>query len=133
MNLSRGGLGDAVRRVTKYEYEWHNDVPLYPHAMVLTDETCCLAGPPRFDEEATSHFLRSSRTDRFALEPPLQDAVDTLEGEKGGVLISVDKVTGETLGTCRLASSPVFDGMIAANGRLLIALKDGSVVCLQEE
>jgi hypothetical protein len=72
MNLGRGGLDDVVRRIMKYEYDWHADVPLYPHAMLLTDTACWLAGPPRFAEDKTSEFLATSRTDRFALNPLLK-------------------------------------------------------------
>jgi hypothetical protein len=134
MNLtSHGGLGETVRRVTKYEYTWRKDVPLYPHAMLLTDKTFHVAGPPKFDEEATARRLSTSRTDRFELDPLLKDAVDTFEGRKGGLVLAVDKGTGETLAECRMPSSPVFDGMIAAGGRLFLALKDGSVLCLEGE
>jgi hypothetical protein len=130
MNLGRSGLGDAVRKVTKYEYRWHRDVALYPNAMLLTDKAFWLAGPARFDEEATRRHLGTTRTDRFELAPFVQDAVDTMEGKKGGRLLAVDKSQGTTLADCPLPSSPVFDGMIAAHGKLLVALKDGSVVCL---
>jgi len=134
MNLtSHGGLGETVRRVTKYEYAWHHDVPLYPQAMLLTDKTFHVAGPPKFDEDATAWRLSTSRTDRFELDPLLKDAVDTFEGKKGGLVLAVDKRTGQTLGECRIPSSPVFDGMIAAGGKLFLALTDGSVLCLAGE
>jgi len=47
----------------------------------------------------------------------------------------VNLVVAESLGAipmaeCQLESPPVFDGMIAANGRLYIATMDGRVICL---
>jgi hypothetical protein len=35
------------------------------------------------------------------------------------------------LAEVKLPSSPVFDGLIAAGGKLLLSLKDGSVLCLK--
>jgi len=133
MQLSRGNRSqvDAIRRIVKYEYTWHEDVSLYPHAMLLTDKTFWLAGPPKFDEDATSQRLSTTRTDRYPLEPLLQDAVDTFAGRKGGVLWAVDKAIGTKLAEVSLPSSPVFDGLIAAGGRLFVSLKDGSVICLE--
>jgi hypothetical protein len=126
----RAGVGDAIRRITKYDFTWQEDVPLYPQAMLLTEKTFFLAGPPRFNEEQATLYLGTSRTDRFQLDPFLQDALDTFEGKKGGVLCVVDKTSGERLAEFQLPAPPVFDGMIAAAGRLFLALKDGSVTCL---
>jgi hypothetical protein len=131
MQLTRGELGDAIRRITKYEYTWQQEAPLYPNAMLLTDDTFFVAGPPRFDEKATARRLSTSRTDRYPWEPLLQDAMDTFEGRKGGVLCAVDKADGTQRAEVQLPSSPVFDGLIAARGRLFLSLKNGSVVCLQ--
>ncbi len=123
-------VGDAIRRITKYDFTWQKQVPLYPQAMLLAGDTFVFAGPPRFDEEQTTEYLAASRTDRFPLDPVPQEALDTFEGRKGGILCAVDKTDGRELAQRKLPSPPVFDGMIAAAGKLLIALKDGSVVCL---
>jgi len=132
MNLtgSRNSLADAIRKTVKYEYGWQKDVPLYVQAMVLTDKMFLIAGPPRFNEQETGQYLKTSRTDSFQLNPLLKHALDTFEGRKRGVLLATDKSNGEKLAEFELPSSPVFDGMIAANGRLFISLMDGSVVCL---
>ncbi|MHC4401407.1 MAG: outer membrane protein assembly factor BamB family protein [Planctomycetota bacterium] len=127
----KGTVKDAIRRLTKYEFAWHNEAPLYPHAMLLTDDAFFVAGPPRFDEEATTRRLAASGTDRFRLDPLLETALDTFAGRRGGVLCAVDKATGRILAELRLPSSPVFDGMIAADGKLFLALKDGSIVCMK--
>jgi hypothetical protein len=36
---------------------------------------------------------------------------------------------GKVLGEYSLEAEPVFDGMVAAYGKLYLSLKDGSVVC----
>jgi hypothetical protein len=126
----KSGPGDAIRRITKYEYTWQKDVPLYPQAMLLTDKTFFVAGPVRFNEEQTTQYLTTSRTDRFQLDPIPQNALDSFEGKKGGVLCAVSKSDGRKLAELKLPSSPVFDGMIAADGKLFLSLKDGSVICM---
>jgi hypothetical protein len=126
----KGDLGDVIRKIVKYDFTWQKDVPLYPQAMLLAGDTFFLAGPPRFDEEQTAEHLATSRTDRFPLDPLAQQALDAFEGKKGGVLYAANKSNGQELAKIRLPSSPVFDGMIAAGGKLVLALEDGSVVCL---
>jgi len=133
MNLisSRNDLADAIRTVVKYEYTWQKDVPLYGQAMVLANKTFFIAGPARFNEQETQQYLVTARTDSFQLNPLLKDALDTFEGRKDSLLLATDKVTGQMLAEFKLPSSPVFDGMIAANGRLFLALKNGCVVCFE--
>ncbi|MCK4786124.1 MAG: hypothetical protein KAV87_20370 [Desulfobacteraceae bacterium] len=135
MNLtsSRNSLGDTIRKIVKYEYAWQKDVPLYAQAMVLTEKIFFIAGSPRFKEQEIGDYLRTSKTDSFHLSPPLKDALDKFEGRKGGVLLAVDKTTGGKLAELELPSSPVFDGMISANGRLFMSLMDGSVICLSRK
>jgi outer membrane protein assembly factor BamB len=135
MNLtgSRNSLGNAIRRIVKYEYTWQKDVQLYTQAMVLTDKTLFVAGTPRFNEQDTGEYLKTSKTDGFHLNPLLKDALDKFQGRRGGVLLAMDKTTGEKLAEFELPSSPVFDGMIAANGRLFMSLMDGSVICLSRK
>jgi len=133
MSLTRGGVGDAVRRLVKYEYDWSADPPLLPNAMLVTDKTFWMAGPPRFREEEAAQYIATARTDRFELAPVLRDALDTFQGKKGGVLLATDKATGKPLAELKLPSSPVFDGMIAVGGRLFLALKNGTVVCMRGE
>jgi len=132
MNLtsSRNPLADTIRKIVKYEYTWQKDVPLYAQAMVLTDKTFFIAGPTRFNEQQTRQHLEAIRTDSFQLNPLLTDALDKFEGRKGGLLLATDKTTGQILAEFKLPSSPVFDGMIGANGRLYLSLKNGSVLCM---
>ncbi len=88
---------------------WEHRIPIRGRAMVVTDDQLCVAGPPDVVE-----------TD---------DPLAAFEGRKGGVLRIVDKANGRTLSEHKLPSPPVFNGAAAANGRLLLALEDGSVAC----
>jgi len=55
------------------------------------------------------------------------------EGRRGGLLVAVSPADGKPVAAYRLHSMPVFDGMIAANGRLYLATRDGNVMCLGAE
>ena len=45
-------------------------------------------------------------------------------------IVAISASDGKQLTMCDLDVRPAFDGMIAVKGRLLIALADGSLVCL---
>ena len=101
--------------------KWSRQVPIFARALVLADKTLLLAGPPEPAE------LRSS-------EMPLQNpdkAEAVFQGQQGAELHLVDAADGKSLAQYELQSSPVFDGMIAARGRIFIALEDGSLVSLR--
>jgi outer membrane protein assembly factor BamB len=88
---------------------WAHRIPIRGRAMVVTEDQLCVAGPPD------------------VVDP--EDPLGAFEGRKGGVLRIVDKVEGRTVSEHKLAAPPVFNGAAAANGRLLLALEDGSVTC----
>jgi len=119
LTAGKGTFRDAIRRITKFEYTWQRDVPLYPNALVAGPKHVVMAGPPRFDEQVTFARLSTAPTDRYRLDAPLQEGLETFAGRKGGLVLVVDKSTGETAGEAKLPSSPVFDG------GSIIALKGG--------
>ena len=57
-----------------------------------------------------------------------EDPLGSFEGRKGGVLSVYDKKDGKILLERVLPAPPVFNGLIAANGRLYIVMKDGVIV-----
>jgi outer membrane protein assembly factor BamB len=121
----------AYRKVRRYSYNWVSTVRLMARAMVLTDEFLFTAGPEVFDEKKTVEYLMTNRTDDADLPDVLENALDSYEGRKGGMLSVTDKADGKVLFECELDSTPVFDGMIAADKKLFISMVDGSVVCLE--
>ena len=67
---------------------------------------------------------------------PIIDAPDAPAGSdesKAALLLAISASDGTELSRYRLDCSPVFDGMAAANGRLFLSLKNGSVLCMAGE
>ena len=92
---------------------WAEWLPVQIRAMVKAGDTLFVAGPPDvFDQE-----------DPFA----------SFEDRMGARLVAVSADDGKMLADTELDSSPVFDGLIAADGRLFASLRDGSLVCLAGE
>jgi outer membrane protein assembly factor BamB len=90
---------------------WKRWLPVRIRAMVKAGDTVFVAGPPDvFDED---------------------DPYAAFEGRAGGRLVAVSAADGAKRSEMRLKHPPVFDGMIAAAGRLVVCLHDGSVVCLR--
>jgi outer membrane protein assembly factor BamB len=107
---------------------WERDLPLLARGMVLAGETLFVAGPP-------SRFKPSEpvQGNPYLPGPPeaLQAQVDTLAGKGGGLLWAVSAIDGKRLAELKLDAVPVWDGMAAADGCLLLALQDGSVCCFR--
>ena len=70
----------------------------------------------------------------FTTGPRAETGIWSLDHEKdeGAIVMAVSASDGSELAQCRLESSPVFDGMAAAYGRLYISTEDGAVLCLTE-
>jgi hypothetical protein len=79
--------------------------------MVLTENVLFLAGPPD-------------------VVPP-EDPYAALDGKMGARLWAVSRGDGSKMAERQLDSLPVFDGLIAAKGRLYLATQDGEVLCMK--
>ena len=88
--------------------QWEQSVPLQVRAMVLAGDVLFVAGLPTGAGDPTK----------------------APDGGEGALLIAISASDGAELARCELESSPAFDGMAAANGRLYLATTDGKVVCL---
>jgi hypothetical protein len=60
-----------------------------------------------------------------------QDPYASFEGRKGARIVAVSARDGAKLGERAIEAPPVFDGLIAAGGRLFLSLEDGSLACLK--
>ncbi len=89
--------------------KWEERVSVRGQAMVLTDQHLFLAGAPDVVDE--------------------NDPWAAFENRKGGALVVFSKENGEKLVEYRLDSVPINDGMAAADGRIYVSLKDGSIIC----
>ena len=89
---------------------WMEWLPVRIRAMVKAGTTLFVAGPPDvFDSD---------------------DPYAAFEGRRKARLEAVSAKDGGKLSDTQLDSPPVFDGLIAADGRLFASLRNGTVVCL---
>ncbi len=91
-------------------HKWMVKLPFQARAMVMANKTLFVAGWPD------------------VIDP--KDPLAAIEGRKGGLLWVFDAADGKKIAEHKLDSPPVFDGLIAAGGRLYISCKDGTMVCL---
>jgi len=119
------------RKYRRVLHRWRKEMPHHAFGLVLVGDTLFMAGPPRIDTAKTREILKAATTDEYELPPALRDAADTFAGRKGGALCAIGKAGSEEASGVRLATVPVFDGLIAAIGRLYVSMKDGAVVCLE--
>ncbi|UCG47012.1 MAG: PQQ-binding-like beta-propeller repeat protein [Phycisphaerales bacterium] len=122
-----GRVGRAMRFVPGFlvRHHWATDVPMFVRAMVLAGDTLFIAGPPDMVEEQEV-FRREKVTDRVK---DLVDRTASLDAGNRAMLWAVSTADGSKLSEYDLDSPPVFDGMIAASGRLYIATVDGRILC----
>ena len=109
VNLSR----QALRTRREVPPIWSHRVPLRIRSMVLAGETLFVCGVPDIADPA----------DPFV-------ALAALEGRKGAQLQAYSAVDGKKLAEYPLESPAVFDGLIAADGRLYWSTTDGKVMCM---
>ncbi len=104
-----GSKGRSGKR-NGFERRWETRVPVRVTAMALAGRKLLVAGPPD------------------VVDP--QDPLAAFEGRKGAKLRFVSAGDGTTLAEHELDSPPVFDGLIAAEGRLWMSTRDGRVLCM---
>lgn len=105
-----GGNHSTVKKWEEHEARvWQSWIPVRTRAMVKAGDTLLIAGPADKIDEA--------------------DPMAVYDGRAPGELWAVDTKTGKTLTKNVLDTSPVFDGMIAAQGKMFVALTNGVVEC----
>jgi len=107
--------------------KWMIEKPqLIARAMVLANETLFVAGPPDVVDEENIW----GRTLEPEVQAKLKAQSAALEGQKGSLLWAVSAANGEKLAQYELESVPAWDGMVAANGKLYLSMKNGRVLCM---
>ncbi len=99
--------------------DWARPSSVLGQALLLTNNALFVAGP--------ANPLKDTPRDSSAADAMAK----ALESDRGSKLLAVSPADGETIAEYKLKSSPVFDGMIAAQGRLLLSTKSGEVISLQ--
>ena len=98
-------------------------------AMVLAGGTLLVAGPPDvLDEE---HAFR--KMDDPEVRAKLAEQAASLYDKKGALLLAVSAGDGNEIKQYHLDSTPVFDGMAAAGGKLYLTTTSGKVLCFGGE
>ena len=120
---------DATAVKNQIPYIWRLDRPgLLANAMVLAGRNLFLAGPPDVaDEEKTYDFVFGADDE---INRQMRRQEQAWLGKEGALLWVVSADTGQRLSEYELPAIPVWDGMIAANGRLYLSLKDETVLCI---
>jgi len=107
----KGAEGPRPDQIRQKPAKWTKRIPMRVRAMVLSDGTLLMAGPPDVI--------------------PDNDPMAALDGRMGAALWAVSTQDGKTLAKHRLDHPPVFDGMAAAHGALFIVLKSGEIACFK--
>ncbi len=103
--------GEPLYALPAKDRLWQVTLPFRPIAMLCTGKHLFLAGPPDSADPV--------------------EALAALEGKRGAVLRVVSTVDGKTVSEQTLDLPPVFDGMSAASGRLLITTQAGELLCFE--
>jgi len=111
---------------TAVQYKWKVDDPsLQARAMVVADKIMFVAGPPDIISEEDAFFA----LDDQAVRQKLAEQSALLKGKEGGLMWAVSARTGEKLSEYKLDALPVWDGLIAAAGKLYMTTMTGDVYC----
>ena len=106
------GVGEwtlYARMAKKGPPAWQVSVPVRPRAMLLAGKVLFLAGTPDVEDP--------------------KDPWAAIDGKKGALLWAVSMIDGKRLNEIKLAVAPVWDALAAANGRLYVSMKDGTLAC----
>jgi hypothetical protein len=117
--------GLPLNEQTAVKYKWTVDEPpLQIRAMVLANKTLFISGPPDIVNEEDAFW---APTDKGVLAK-LAEQSELNKGKKGGLMWAVSAANGNKLAEYKLASLPVWDGMVAANGELYMTTLQGDVI-----
>lgn len=101
--------------------------PLLARAMVLAADRLFVAGPRDTlnEEEAVARRFKKN------VQESIDEQLATLTGENGARLHVYSAENGKLETEFHLDALPVWDGMIAAKGKLFISLRNGRVLCIE--
>ncbi len=103
---------------------WSVEIPILARAMVKAGDTIFACGPADIVNEPQFQMRQPDKLE------PLRKQAGLFAGSDGSVLWAASANDGAKIREKKLDVLPVFDGMIAAGGRLFMSTVDGKVVCL---
>ena len=111
------------------DYVWSKNLPLWVRAMFVTDNALVVCGPrDLYDEQKGVSLENPLTTDNPSLA--LQQA--HAEGKHGSLLKVFDKRTGEAIVSMAIDDLPIFDGMICAQGKIIMTTVNGQILCFDK-
>jgi len=116
MSKKSGTARGAISPETAPAGGWIADIPITGKALIKAGDNLFVAG-------STVQYP----ADQF------EKIEAGYEGRSGGTLWAASAKNGDTLAQYKLDSPPAWDGMAAADGKLIIALQDGTVHCFGGE
>jgi hypothetical protein len=120
---------DWVKPTKQIDYQWTETIRIHVRAMLKADNKLFIAGPPDLlDEENAIHQL-----DDAEMQNQLKMQKDALQGKKGARLQVVSASDGKNLAEYSLDSVPVWDGLAATTGKLVLTTTDGQVICMTND
>ncbi len=126
--LANAPAGNAKPGGLNFEHQWTQFSPVFARSMVLAKDALLSAGPPDFlDEEYAFERLTAKDSSIHEL---LKRQDDALEGKLGFQLLAVSLTDGRTVSDVKFDSTPVWDGMTTAYGKVFVATLNGKVLCL---
>jgi hypothetical protein len=102
-------------------------MPVLVRAMVKTSDTIFAAGPRDIVNE--SDALKKFPDPETSKN--LKEQADIFAGADGSTLWAVSAKNGTKLKEIELNTMPIFDGLIAANGKLYMSTTDGKIISLK--
>jgi len=105
---------------------WSIDVPILVRAMLVTDDVLIVCGPrDLYDEEAAV----APRSGFSTNDPRLALQQEHWEGRHGSILKIIDKNTGREISSLEIDDTPAWEGMIIANGIIIMTTVNGRILC----
>lgn len=115
-----------MSKLTALKYNWINEAPeILAKAMVLTNDLLYIAGPRDTADEKRLWGLSNEKE----YQQKMHKQVEWLNGKHGCFLQVVSKENGLTQSSYHLDHMPVFDGLIASEGKLYMSTTEGSIIC----
>jgi hypothetical protein len=103
--------------------------PLHVRALALSGDMLLAAGPPDLLDEDAAY----TRPDDPDVIRQIAEQEAALDGQRGALLLGVNKETGKTAFQCPLPTPPVWDAMAVIDGHVFLSTTDGHLRCLSSK
>ena len=122
----KGLARQPMSKLSALDYNWVIEEPqIMAKAMVLANGRLFVAGPRDVADEKKMW----GRSNEESFRRTMQEQADWLKGKHGALMQVFSKADGKKLTEHKLDCLPASDGLIAAEGRLYLVTKSGSILC----